>query len=32
MLSSIFKLNADVNTIDSNGWAALHHAAYHGDL
>jgi ankyrin repeat protein len=32
MLTSIFKLNADVNTIDSNGWTALHHAAYNGDL
>ena len=32
MLSSIFQLNADVNTIDSNGWTALHHAAYNGDL
>ena len=24
--------NANVNTIDSNGWSALHHAAYIGDL
>lgn len=24
--------NANVNNIDSNGWSALHHAAYIGDL
>lgn len=24
--------NANVNNIDSNGWAPLHHAAYIGDL
>lgn len=23
--------NANVNTIDANGWSALHHAAYIGD-
>ena len=32
MLNSIFKLNADINSIDSNGWTALHHAAYNGDF
>ena len=31
-LESIFKSNADVNNMDSNGWTALHHAAYIGDL
>lgn len=31
MLDSIFRSNADVNSIDSNGWTALHHAAYLGD-
>ena len=31
-LTSIFKSNADVNIIDSNGWTALHHAAYNGDI
>ena len=31
-LETIFKQNADVNIIDSNGWTALHHAAYNGDL
>lgn len=25
-------MNADINIIDSNGWTALHHAAYHGDI
>jgi len=24
--------NANVNNIDANGWSALHHAAYIGDL
>lgn len=24
--------NANVNNIDANGWSALHHAAYTGDL
>jgi len=24
--------NANVNNMDSNGWSALHHAAYIGDL
>ena len=32
MLESIFESKADVNIVDSNGWTALHHAAYHGDL
>jgi len=32
MLESIFSQNADINIIDSNGWTALHHAAYNGDL
>ena len=31
-LTTIFKQNADVNIIDSNGWTALHHAAYNGDI
>lgn len=31
-LETIFQQNADINIIDSNGWTALHHAAYHGDL
>lgn len=32
ILDSIFDSKADVNIIDSNGWTALHHAAYNGDL
>mmetsp|Transcript_17521 Transcript_17521/g.29541 ORF Transcript_17521/g.29541 Transcript_17521/m.29541 type:complete len:244 (+) Transcript_17521:676-1407(+) len=32
MLKTIFKNNADINIIDSNGWTALHHAAYNGDI
>jgi len=32
ILEAIFKSNADINNIDSNGWTALHHAAYLGDL
>lgn len=32
MLESIFKQNANVDIIDSNGWTALHHAAHNGDL
>ena len=32
MLDSIIKSNADINIIDSNGWTALHHAAFNGDL
>ena len=31
-LDQIFRCNADVNVADSNGWTALHHAAYNGDL
>lgn len=31
-LEQIFKCNADVNMIDANGWTALHHAAFTGDL
>ena len=31
-LEQIFKCNADINMIDANGWTALHHAAYTGDL
>jgi ankyrin repeat protein len=31
-LDSIFKSNADINIIDSNGWTALHHAAFNGDI
>jgi ankyrin repeat protein len=31
-LEQIFKCNADLNIIDSNGWTAIHHAAYNGDL
>lgn len=32
-LSAIVKdCHANVDTIDSNGWTALHHAAYTGDL
>ena len=31
-LETIFRMNADINVIDSNGWTALHHAAYNGDI
>jgi len=31
-LERIFKCKADVNMLDSNGWTALHHAAFNGDL
>lgn len=31
-LESIISCNADLDTLDSNGWTALMHAAYHGDL
>jgi ankyrin repeat protein len=31
-LKSILEQNADINIIDSNGWTAMHHAAYNGDL
>jgi ankyrin repeat protein len=30
--SIIEDCNANVNNMDSNGWSALHHAAYIGDL
>lgn len=30
-LEAIFGSNADINITDSNGWTALHHAAYNGD-
>lgn len=30
-LETIFKQNADINVIDSNGWTAMHHAAFMGD-
>ena len=28
----IVDCNANLDTLDSNGWTALHHAAYNGDL
>ena len=28
----IIDCNANLNTLDSNGWTALHHASYNGDL
>jgi len=31
-LDQIFKCKADLDIIDSNGWTAIHHAAYNGDL
>ena len=31
-LDAIFGSNANINITDSNGWTALHHAAYNGDL
>ena len=31
-LEAIFRSNADIDIIDSNGWTALHHAAYNGDI
>lgn len=31
-LESIITCNANLDTLDSNGWTALHHASYHGDL
>jgi ankyrin repeat protein len=31
-LKSIITCNANLDTLDSNGWTALIHAAYHGDL
>ncbi len=31
-LRTILESNAVVDNVDSNGWTALHHAAYNGDL
>lgn len=31
-LSTIIDCKADVDNMDSNGWTALHHAAYNGDF
>ena len=31
LLTIIEQCNGDVNTIDANGWSALHHCAYTGD-
>ena len=31
-LNTIIKCNANLDTLDANGWTALHHAAYTGDL
>lgn len=31
-LDQIFKCKADLDIIDSNGWTAIHHASYNGDL
>jgi ankyrin repeat protein len=31
-LDKIVKCNADLDIIDSNGWTAMHHAAFNGDL
>ncbi len=31
-LESIITCNANLDTLDSNGWTALIHASYHGDL
>lgn len=31
-LETIIDSKANVDNIDSNGWTALHHAAYTGDL
>lgn len=31
-LETIIQCNANLNNMDSNGWTALHHAAYTGDL
>lgn len=31
-LRAIIESKANVDNIDSNGWTALHHAAYHGDF
>ncbi len=31
-LKAIIESNANIDNVDSNGWTALHHAAYNGDL
>lgn len=31
MLETIFRQNANVDVLDSNGWTALHHASHNGD-
>jgi ankyrin repeat protein len=31
-LTAIIQCNANLDTLDSNGWTALIHAAYHGDI
>jgi ankyrin repeat protein len=31
-LKAIIESNASIDNVDSNGWTALHHAAYNGDL
>jgi len=31
-LKTIIESKANVDNMDSNGWTALHHAAYNGDL
>ena len=31
-LESIIQCNANLDTLDSNGWTALIHASYHGDI
>jgi ankyrin repeat protein len=31
-LNAIIKCNANLDTLDANGWTALHHAAYTGDI
>jgi len=31
-LQTIIDCRADMDILDSNGWTALHHAAYNGDL
>jgi ankyrin repeat protein len=32
VIDSIAHSKADLDMIDSNGWTALHHAAYNGDI
>lgn len=31
-LQAIIESKANINNMDSNGWTALHHASYNGDL